>query len=119
LETDASPNKNILIKFDVSGINGAQVISAKLRLYDVNASYKGGDFYFVSDNSWQENTVTWTNAPAASSTLVASLGSVAVGNYYDVDLTSLITCDGTYSLRTSSTTSDGADYSSKEGTNPP
>jgi len=44
---------------------------------------------------------------------------VTTGNWYEVDLTSLISGDGTYSLRISSTSSDGADYSSKEGANPP
>jgi hypothetical protein len=108
-----------LIKFNVSGLNGQQVTSAKLRLYNVDPSGKGGDFYAVSDNSWQEETVTWNSAPAALTNLLGSIGSVSIGNWYEVDLTSLITGDGTYSLRISSTSSDGADYSSKEGANPP
>ena len=93
--------------------------SAKLRLYNVDPSSKGGDFYVVSDNSWQEETVTWNSAPAALTNLLGSIGSVSTNNWYEVDLTSLITGDGTYSLRISSTSSDGADYSSKEGANPP
>jgi hypothetical protein len=108
-----------LIKIDVSGLNGKQVVSAKLRLYNVDPSSKGGDFYAVSDNSWQEETVTWNSAPAALTNLLGSIGSVSIGNWYEVDLTSLISGDGTYSLRISSTSSDGADYSSKEGANPP
>ena len=119
LQVDNSPVKHILIKFVVSGLNGNQVTNAKLRFYAVDPSSKGGDFYFVSDNSWQEETVTWNNAPAASTNLLASLGAVSIGNWYEVDLTSLITGEGTYSLRITSTSSDGADYSSKEGTNPP
>ena len=119
LQVDNSPIKHILIKFTVSGLSGKQVSSAKLRFYNVDPSSKGGDFYPVSDNSWQEGTVTWANAPAAQTNLLASLGSVSPGNWYEVDLTSLITGDGTYSLRISSTSSDGADYSSKEGANPP
>ncbi len=119
LQVDNSPVKNILLKFNVSGLSGQTISSAKLRLYDVDPSSKGGDFYSVSDNTWQQGTVTWNNAPAANTTLLASLGSVQVGNWYEVNLTSLITGNGTYSLRVSSTSSDGADYSSKEGTNPP
>jgi len=116
---DNSPIKHFLIKFDVSGLNSQQVVSAKLRLYNVDPSGKGGDFYAVSDSSWQEETITWNNAPAALTNLLGSLGSVTTGNWYEVDLTSLITGDGTYSLRISSTSTDGADYSSKEGANPP
>jgi hypothetical protein len=116
---DNSPIKHFLLKFNVSGLNGKQVTSAKLRLYNVDPSGKGGDFYQVSDNSWQEETITWNSAPAALPDLRASLGSVSASNWYEVDLTSLIAGDGTYSLLISSTSSDGADYSSKEGANPP
>ena len=119
LQTDNSPIKHILLKFNVTGLNGQQVTSAKLRLFAVDPSSKGGDFYQVTDNTWSEKTVTWNTAPAAETTLLASLGSVSVGNWYEVGLTSLITGDGTYSLRIVSTSSDGADYSSKEGSNPP
>jgi len=119
LQTDNSPIKHILLKFNVTGLNGLAIKSVKLRLYDVDPSSKGGDFYRVSDNTWQEGTVTWNTAPAADTTLLASLGAVSIGNWYEVDLTSLITGEGTYSLRVVSTSSDGADYSSKEGANPP
>ena len=119
LQVDNSPIKHFLIKFNVSGSNGQQVTSAKLRLYNVDPASKGGDFYAVNDNSWQEETVTWNNAPVAQTNLLGSIGSVSVNNWYEIDLTSLITGDGTYSLRITSTSSDGADYSSKEGANPP
>jgi len=119
LQVDNSPIKHFLLKFDVSGLNGQQIASAKLRFYNVDPSSKGGDFYAVSDTSWQEETITWNNAPAALTNLLASLGSVSANNWYEIDITSLIAGDGTYSLRISSTSSDGADYSSKEGANPP
>jgi acid phosphatase type 7 len=44
---------------------------------------------------------------------------VSANTWVEVDVTSLITGDGTYSLRVSTTSTDGADYSSKEGANPP
>jgi hypothetical protein len=119
LQVDNSPIKHILLKFDLSALNGQQVVSAKLRFYNMDPSSKGGDFYPVSDNTWQEGTITWNNAPAASATPLASFGSVTANNWYEVDITSLITGAGMYSLRISSTSSDGADYSSKEGANPP
>lgn len=119
MQADNSPIKHFLLKFAISGLNSEQVVSAKLRLYNVGASGKGGDFYPVSDTSWQEETVTWSNAPAALTNLLAGLGSVSPNNWYEVDITSLITGEGTYSLRISSTSSDGADYTSKEGANPP
>jgi acid phosphatase type 7 len=58
--------------------------------------------------------VNWSNALAAVGTPVASLG-VAVNNWYEVDLSSGITGDGVYGYRIISTSSNGADYTSKEG----
>jgi hypothetical protein len=46
---------------------------------------------------------------------VATLGKVNSGTWYEIDLTSLVTGDGTWSLRVTSTTSNGADYTSDEG----
>jgi len=119
LQVDNSPIKHFLLKFDVTGVNGQTITNAKLRLYNMDGSSKGGDFYRVNDNSWQEETVTWNNAPTADTTLLASLGTVSANTWYEVDITSLITSDGTYSLRVSSISTNGADYSSKEGANPP
>ncbi len=115
LKVDNSPAENFLLKFAVSGVNGRPVASAKLRLYNVNASEKGGDFRRVADNTWSEATVTWNTAPAADATILASLGAVSANTWYEVDITSLITGDGTFSLRVTSTSSNGADYTSKEG----
>jgi len=46
------------------------------------------------------------------------LGAVSINTWYEVDVTSLVTSDGTYSFRISDSTG-GANYSSKEGTNAP
>ncbi len=119
LEVDNSPMYDFLTKFNVSGIGSASIANAKLRLYNVDPSSDGGSFYRVTDNSWIESGVTWNNAPAASATLIGSLGSVSSGSWYEVDVSSVISGDGMYSFRTKSTSSNGADYSSKEGANAP
>lgn len=115
LEADNLPYDNFLIKFEVTGINPRPVLSAKLRLHNVNESDAGGDLYYIADNEWSENNVTWNTAPLASSTILASLGPVLKNSWYEIDLTSLILGDGTYSFRVSTASSDGADYASKEG----
>jgi len=119
LQADLSSLQNFLVKFTVTGVGSAQVASAKLRLFNVNPSSVGGVFYRAADNTWNEGSVTWDNAPAADPTPLASLGPVSTNTWYEVDLTSLITGDSVYTLRVTSTSSDGADYSSKEGANAP
>jgi hypothetical protein len=112
---DSSPVKHGLLRFTVSGLGSSPIQSVTLRLFCLDASDKGGDVYWVPDNSWQEKTVNWNTEPAADPTLRASLGAVSANTWYDVDLSSLVTGDGTYSIRIASTSSNSAGYSTKEG----
>ncbi len=114
LEVDNSPIKNILIRFTVSGVGTGAVTAAKLRLTCVDPSSRGGDFTLTAATTWTESTVTWNTAPAAGA-IFASLGAVVVGTTYEIDLSSVILGDGTYTLRITTPSSDGADYVSKEG----
>jgi hypothetical protein len=113
IATDGSPIKDFLIRFTVTGVGTQTVTNAKLRLACTDNSPYGGTFA-VAANTWTESTVTWSTAPVAGST-VATLGKVVAGSVYEVDVSSLIHGDGTYTLRISSTSSDGADYTSREG----
>jgi chitodextrinase len=115
---DNNPVKETLLKFTVSGVGARTVTNAKLRVYCTDASNKGGDFRRVADTAWNEQTVTWANAPAADQTAFGSLGSVSVGSWYEVNVP-FVTGDGMYSIRIKSTSSNGASYSSKEGGFPP
>src|SRR6266516_1934177 len=118
LVADASPVRDFLLRFSVTGVGSCQVTSAKLRLFQVDSSDKGGDFHTTASN-WSEGIVTWNNAPAAGPQTIASLGSVSTGKWFEVDVTSIVSGDSSVSLRVSSPSGDGAYYSSKEGSNPP
>ncbi|HEY9526959.1 MAG TPA: DNRLRE domain-containing protein, partial [Anaerolineales bacterium] len=116
LLADGSPVKNIFLKFTVSGVGARTIVNARLRLYCTNSSASGGTFYRVADTTWSEGTVNWDTAPVADLNSLATLGVVASGTWYEVDVSSLVQGDGTYSLKLSSTSADGSNYSSKEGT---
>ena len=105
---DNSPVRNLLLKFAVSGIGMRSVLSAKLRLYCVDGSPFGGEFHRVADTGWSETTVNWNNSPTADASSIATLGKVVASTWYEVDVTSLVTGDGTFSLRALSTSTDGA-----------
>jgi chitodextrinase len=115
IQVDNAPVKHILLKFTVSGVGTRTIVSAKLRLYCVDASSFGGDFRRVLDTTWSEGTVTWNTAPVYDGNSLATLGAVTAGTWYEVDVTSLVTGDGTFSLKMLSTSTNGADYTSKEG----
>jgi calcineurin-like phosphoesterase family protein/fibronectin type III domain protein len=112
---DNSPIRNMLLKFTVSGIGNKSIVSVKLRLYCVDGSPFGGEFHRVADTTWSEGSVNWNTAPSADTGILRSLSSVSANTWYEVDVTSLVSGDGTYSLKVVSTNSDGAYYSTREG----
>ena len=72
------------LKFDVSGIDS----SAKLKIYSV--AHVGDvpiNLYYVSSDSWRENSLTWNNAPEYSNLIdsqtISSSGFIEfdIGNY--------------------------------------
>jgi hypothetical protein len=107
------------MKFTVSGVRGRVIKSARVSLVAQNSSNLGGFFHRVGNLSWAERTVTWANAPAGDAATIASLGPVASGRTYTVDMSTLISGDGVYSFRVSSTASDGAGYYTRESSHKP
>ncbi|HEX6131896.1 MAG TPA: DNRLRE domain-containing protein, partial [Actinomycetota bacterium] len=112
---DASPQEHALLRFAVTGVGAAPVVGATLRLYNTNGSSMGGSVFPVADTSWNESTVTWNTAPPAGPAPAGSLGAVTAGTWYEVDVSSIVTGDGVYSMRLITTSSNGADYTSREG----
>ncbi len=106
-----------LVKFTLNGLSGSAT-SVRLRLYVNDASARGGDWYLVSNN-WTESTVVWGNKPAISGSPVASVGAVTVGTWVEVDLTSAITGNGTYSFEATTTSTNTAAFDTSQGTHPP
>lgn len=115
IRVDKSPKQNLLMKFSVNGTSGKVITSAKLRLYANNGSTRtGGSVYTLKTNSWEESKVTWNNAPGFNTDLIKKLGPVAKNSYVDIDLSSIVKGDGTYSLGFTSGSTDAAHYNSKE-----
>ncbi len=112
IEVDASPVKETLLRFDVDGLAGRDVATARLRLYVTNSSPEGGTIRTSSNSSWDESTVTWNNAPPADGPVVGDLGDVDSGVWAEVDVSAAVTGDGPLTLRISSGSTNGADYAS-------
>ena len=119
LEIDASSRKDTLLRFNVSGVGTSSINNVTLRLYATDGSTVGGDFVEVTATSgnWDENTVTWNNAPTGDGISLGSLGNVSPNNWYELDVTPLVSGDGAVSIRISSSSENGADYASKENSN--
>jgi hypothetical protein len=96
IRADASPVVNSYLKFNVQGLNGG-IASAKLRIYANSSSGAGVRVYGVSNTSWVENSITYSNAPALGSQ-GGSIGGFAAGSWITIDITSLISGNGTFSV---------------------
>lgn len=117
LTVDGGPTTDFLVKFVVTGTSSCTVSNATLfltvRSNSTATSTHGGSF-FAAGNNWSESAVSWSNAPPASGAALATLGPVALNTTYQLDITSLVSGDGTYTLRASSASTDAAQYLSKE-----
>lgn len=123
LIADASPARRTFLTFAVSGL-GEPVTSATLRLHvkDVadSPSTSGGTLRRVSATGWSETAVTWNHQPTIDGPQLDTLGTVARNRWYDLDVTSAVTGNGTYSFALTSTNGDGAYFDVREsGTNAP
>ncbi|MEV6521512.1 DNRLRE domain-containing protein [Longispora sp. NPDC051575] len=117
LGVDNSPVKRAFLKFAVTGLT-SPVTSARLRVHtdDVSGSQSpnGGTFKAMGTTTWSETAVTWSNQPAIDGATLGSLGAVSRNAWYEVDVTSYVAGNGTFSIGVTSGNSDGADYDSRE-----
>jgi chitodextrinase len=112
----ADPDVETYLKFDVTGISSA-VLGAKLRLYDYNATANGPAVYSTS-NDWTESGIFWNIRPAPTSTARDDKGAIALNTWTEYDVTPFVSGNGTYSFLLATTSADGIDWYSREGTDP-
>jgi uncharacterized repeat protein (TIGR02543 family) len=117
LRVDGSPVLNGYLRFVVGGTKG-NVTGATLRVYANSAGVLGYQTQTVSDNSWAESGITYNNAPAVGSVIGAS-GAFTGGNYTEVDVSSYVNADGTYSFALTTSSATQINLASRESGNPP
>jgi len=115
-------NEGFYLKFNINGIpDGYEIDEALIYLYCDYPKYPnaaeggGGDIYYVEDNDWSENTITWNNKPPFSKEKMDSQGIIKRGNWYRLNVSTVVKGNGTYSFAVMSINKDGGHYLSKEG----
>jgi hypothetical protein len=93
---DASPVVNGYLTFNVQGLGGS-IASAKLRIYANSSSSVGCKVFSVPDVSWAERTITYNNAPALGNQ-ISSYGAIKSSTWIEIDVTPVVTGNGTFSL---------------------
>lgn len=90
----AKDDARIYFGFDIDKPKNAHFVSAVLRLTSQGTGWVGTEVISVRKllEKWAEAKVTWTNRPAADTTVVGGVaaGITAAGQTYDIDVTTLV-----------------------------
>ena len=113
-----------ILKFDTSLLDYQTrntIESVALKLYAMGGCDSGGSIYATDDNLWwDEQLVTWNSAPPIFGNVIGTLGSIVSGQWYSVDVSSMVNGWGkgfsssSITLRMQSSSSSRCLYSSVE-----
>lgn len=92
-DSGSSNDRKVFLRFDLSTYSET-ISSATLQLMPVilgnNVATSSYQVLLVSDDTWQENTVTWNNSPAGSTVVANINGSdIIFGKVLEIDVSSI------------------------------
>jgi hypothetical protein len=99
------------LRFSVSGI-AQPVTSVTLRIF-VSRATSNGPALLPTSSTWVENTMTYNSRPNATGAAFNDLAAVPTG-WVDIDVTSYVTGNGTFSILMRSAVSDALRFASRE-----
>ncbi len=109
-----SPADHSYLRFEVSGLNGASVLAAKLRLYTETSSSKAVNVKAVASDSWGETTITYSSAPSIGTTIANIPASFTSGTWVTVDVSSYVKRAGVYSFALTTSNTNAVGFASRE-----
>jgi glucose/arabinose dehydrogenase len=115
--TNAPPKQETYLKFNLVGITGT-VQSAKLKVFDSNDASNNGPAVYQAGNSWTEAGVTWSNRPARIGTPSDNKVQIPIGTWVEYDVVPLVAGNGDITFVLVGDSTDGANFASKEYTDP-
>ncbi|MCW3842512.1 DNRLRE domain-containing protein [Micromonospora yasonensis] len=118
VRVDGDPVTNAYLKFTVTGQTGT-VLRARLKILVAAGSSSGFVVRPVADSTWSETSTNWNNAPALGSTEIAASGRTTSGTWVTLDITSLVSGNGTVTIGLTSSGASSSSYASRESGTPP
>jgi hypothetical protein len=97
LYVDESPAILSYMRFDLSSLDYSTIDNVTLRIYANSSLGAGFEIEQLTDNTWQEDTIDYANAPTPGQSITQS-GPVSTDSWISIDLTSYINGPGVYSL---------------------
>ncbi len=125
LYIDGGPNLALaFFKFDLSSLSGQTITNAVMRITtttNTNAASTGINLVkLVENTSWSGDTMTYSNKPAISGTVLGSVQNRTINTSYDIPLDRTIIqskAGGLISMAIETASTDGSYFYSKEFTN--
>ena len=114
----SDPDLESFIRFTLTGISGT-VQSARLRVYVTTNGSANGPAVYATGTSWTETGITWNNRPARTSGALDNKSTISTNTWVEYNVTSLISGNGTFSFVLAADSTDGAVFSSRQGSQPP
>ena len=108
-----APAVHTYVQFSVANLAGT-VERARLRFYAKSKTSNGPGAYLVG-GAWGEKTITWRTRPGPSGSELDDLDAVASGTWVELDVTSALAGNGSYSFVLIGSSRDGLDMRSREG----
>ncbi len=98
LRSDASPTEKIYLRFNVRGLSGRTIKSARIVVRSLVTSDSGLVLKPVANTTWGENTLTFRNAPPIGTNPIAAVTSLSADSWVSFPVTKIITHEGLYSF---------------------
>ncbi len=114
LQARSSTTVHSYLRFEVSGLNGASVQAARLRLYTKTGSSQAVNAKTVATDTWGETTITYSNAPAVGTTAGNSPATFSSGTWISVDVSSYVKQAGAYSFALTTPNTNVVSFASRE-----
>jgi len=115
---DADPVVRGYLTFNVQGLN-APIASAQLKIYANSSTTVGCKVFAVPNVGWGERTITYNNAPPLGNQ-IGSIGAFRSSSWITIDVTPLVTGNGTFSLAITGLNATAVSLASREtGANVP
>ncbi len=113
LRMDASPNIHSYLRFNVNGLAGYPIYNARLQIYSNSSSNIGFRIRSVSNNNWDEYTITNNNSPDMFE-VISSSGPINSNSWVEFNVSSYITSEGIFSFGLDTASSSAMSVASRE-----
>ncbi len=123
LEARESPGSSkkgsrTFIRVRVTGLAGRPAVTARVRLPVASnagaGSASGGRMHAMTNCTWNELTMTWSNQPTFSATVLSTVGTVQSGGVAEFEVAPAIAGDGDYCFAIDSLSTDVVNYNARE-----